>query len=90
MCYNKIYKLTRGSMENKDLKYLKKYYGEKFAHLCRTLFPTLLEQEGLLSKVISKLFAPSKSLYEDVEPYQSAFSSYVMKHANFEQRKSVV
>ena len=35
-------------MENKDLKLIKSEYGEDFAHLCRSLFPTLLEQEGKL------------------------------------------
>ena len=29
-----------------DLKLIKKHYGEKMAHLCRDLFPTLLEEEG--------------------------------------------
>ena len=27
---------------NKDLKVIKKHYGEKMMHLCRELFPTLL------------------------------------------------
>ncbi len=53
-------------MENKDLKWIKKHYGEKFSHLCRQLFPTLLETEGLLSDVIRKHFLPSRDLYEDI------------------------
>ena len=52
---------------NKDLQILKKHYGEKFSHLCRELFPTLLEEEGLLSKLIEDNFAHSKFLYEDIE-----------------------
>lgn len=47
-----------------DAKFLKNYYGEDFYHLCRSLFPTILEEEdGLLSKIIYKCFAPTKSLY---------------------------
>ncbi len=51
-------------MENKDLKILKKYYGEDFAHLARHLFPTLLEDSGLLSSTIYNYFAPTRKLYE--------------------------
>ena len=53
-------------MENTDLKYIKKHYGEKFSHLCRDLFPTFLEIEGLLPKVISEHFLPSRELYDDL------------------------
>lgn len=49
-----------------DYENLKKKYGEKFAKLCRTLFPTILEKEGLLSEIIESKFAPNKSLYEDI------------------------
>ncbi len=49
-----------------DLKYLKKHFGEKFSHLCRELFPTILENEGELSKIISDHFAPTRSLYDDL------------------------
>ena len=51
---------------NKDLKLIKKHYGEKMMHLCRELFPTLLEQEGLLSKLMLDTFAPSRFLYDDI------------------------
>ena len=43
--------------ESKELKRIKKLYGENFMHLCRELFPTLLEQEGLLTEIgLSTLF----------------------------------
>ena len=38
---------------NYDLKQIKDKYGEKMMHLCRELFPTLLETEGLLFKLLS-------------------------------------
>ena len=71
-------------MENNDLKYLKKHYGEKFAHLCRELFPTILEQEGLLSKIISDHFAPTRSLYEDILPIKNDFVEYIYDQAKLE------
>ena len=48
---------------NKDYNTLKKYYGENFAKLCRNLFPTLLEKEGLLSNIILSKFYPNHHLY---------------------------
>ena len=53
-------------MENTDLKWIKKHYGEKFSHLCRSLFPTILETEGLLTKLLSEHFPPSRELYNDL------------------------
>ena len=49
-----------------DLKNIKKKYSESFAHLCRELFPTLLETEGLLYSLIGSNFYPSKFLYSDI------------------------
>ena len=52
---------------NQDLKIIKKKYGENFMHLCRSLFPTILEkQEGLLSKILFETFHPNRYLYDDL------------------------
>mgnify|MGYP003304220615 CR=1 FL=1 len=51
---------------NQDLKIIKKKYGEKMMHLCRTLFPTILEEEGLLPKLLESKFYPSRYLYYDI------------------------
>ncbi len=72
-------------MEGKDLKFIKKHYGENFAHLCRELFPTILEHEGVLSNVISNHFAPSRSLYEDVLPLQDEFKSFIFSFVDVEK-----
>ena len=40
-------------MVSTDLKLIKKHYGEKMMHLCRELFPTILERNGLLFKLLS-------------------------------------
>ena len=66
-------------MENQELKNIKKHYGEDFMHLCRSLFPTLLETEGLLSKIISSKFAETHSLYEDIKNnnLENEFKNYI-------------
>lgn len=53
-------------MENKDLKTIKKLYGENFAHLCRSNFPTILEHEELLPEILQNVFEPTHSIYEDL------------------------
>ncbi len=51
----------------KDLKRIKKIYGEKFMQLCRDLFPTILEQEGALMKILEQKFSHNcNSLYESI------------------------
>lgn len=49
-----------------DLGRIKRHYGEDMMRLCRTLFPTILEKEGVLYKVIDSSFAHSKLLYDDI------------------------
>lgn len=60
--------LINQAIENNvdDFKILKKNYGERFAKLCRYLFPTILEEKGVLSNLILSKFAPSRFLYEDL------------------------
>ena len=71
-----------------DLKYLKKHYGENFAHLCRESFSTILENEGLLSKLISDHFAPTHSLYQDIirSGVQDDFKSFIYSLVTVENR----
>lgn len=51
---------------NEDLKKIKKLYGEKMMHLCRTYFPTILEEPGKLVELMTDNFDPSRFLYEDI------------------------
>ena len=52
--------------ESEELKKIKKKYGEKFMHLCREIFPTILEQEGKLYEILTSTFGDNcKTLYED-------------------------
>ena len=49
----------------KELKRIKKIYGEKFSRLCRDMFPVILEQEGVLLHVLENTFSHNcNSLYE--------------------------
>ena len=49
-----------------DLKKIKKEYGENMSHICRELFSTILEHQGLLYHIISTHFAKSKELSKDI------------------------
>ena len=49
-----------------DLKLIKKHYGEKLSHLCRELFPTLLETPGKLYTALTSTFNPNRHLYDDI------------------------
>ena len=66
---------------NEDLKIIKKKYGEKMMHLCRNMFPTILEEKGLLPKLLLEHFEPSHDLYNDLEKYSSilfaGFEGYI-------------
>lgn len=79
-------------MDNRDLELLKKKYGEHFAKLCRNLFPTILEQEGILSGIITEYFAESKSLYEDIisNKLENNFKQYIYSKFNTAQKQTVI
>ena len=63
-----------------DLKIIKKQYGEKMMHLCRELFPSLLETPGLLSMLMLKHFEPSRFLYDDlIQNNKMVMSQKVLK-----------
>ena len=78
------------NMENTDLKWIKKHYGEKFSHLCRSLFPTILETEGLLSKLLSEHFPPSRELFDDItqNALAESFKDYVFSLTRPEENKT--
>ena len=74
----------------KDYDIIKKYYGEKFAQFCRANFPTILELgDGVLAEHIMNLFAPNKSLYEDIikQGIDIDFKEYVYSKINKDQNK---
>jgi len=73
-----------------ELEKIKNYYGEKMMHLCRSLFPTLLEKENLLLNLLESNFAHSKFLYEDIVKYNQIdnFKNYI--YYLIEEEKNVI
>ena len=74
---------------NTDLRIIKDKYGEKMMHLCRELFPTLLEQEGLLSNLLLSKFNESHFLYDDIinNNYIEEFKNYIYSFVDVEKPK---
>lgn len=62
-----------------DLVLIKKYYGESMMHLCRSLFPTILESRGLLFQLLDSNFQHSRFLYEDIisNNMKNEFKNYI-------------
>ena len=50
-----------------ELKQIKKLYGEDMMHLCRSLFPTILEKRGKLLGILTKVFFPTHSICKDLK-----------------------
>ena len=77
---------------NQDLLKIKKHYGENMAHLCRELFPTLLETEGLLYSLIDKNFAHSRFLCEDIieNNLVTEFKNYIYSQIENKQVEIIV
>ena len=77
---------------NQDLKIIKKKYGEEMMHLCRELFPTLLEQEGLLPKLLLDNFKESRSLAKDIidNSLEEEFKNYIYNQVDVENNYEVV
>lgn len=75
-----------------DFKIIKDNYGEKMAHLCRSLFPTLLEQEGLLSNILLSKFSPNHYLYEDIinNHLEDEFKSFIYEFLDVEKETVTV
>lgn len=75
-----------------DEKRIRKLYGEKMWHLCRSLFPSLLETEGLLSKIIEEHFNPSRFLYDDIiaNEMEEKFKDYIYSFIDVENNNQII
>ena len=64
---------------DQDLKFIKKHYGEKMMHLCREMFPQILETEALLPKILEEHFVFNRTLAKDIEEHQlqGDFRNYI-------------
>ena len=71
-----------------DLEEIKKLYGEKMSHLCRELFPTILEQPGKLTELLRANFNEYKGLYNDIvqSNQQAGFKNYILSQIDIAER----
>ena len=79
--------------ESNELKKIKKLYGEKFMQLCRELFPTILEQEGTLLKILESKFATnSRTLYDDIvnEHLEGEFKNLIYRQTDIEKKEEKI
>lgn len=69
---------------DKDLKWIKKHYGEQTMHLCRELFPKILEVEGALPQILEEHFDKNKNLARDIyeDEVEEDFKNYVFSFVN--------
>ena len=51
---------------SEELKKIKKRYGERMMHLCRDLFPTILNEPNRLILILDSMFGHPKYLYDDI------------------------
>lgn len=74
-----------------DLEIIRKLYGERMMHLCRTLFPTILEHEGKLAEIMQNNFAPSKFLFDDIVAagLENQFKNYIYGYFYIEEPELV-
>ena len=75
-----------------DLKVIRKKYGEKMYHFCRESFPTLLEEPGKLSKLLSDNFHESHSLFDDIvaNEKESEFKNFIYSLVDVENNNELV
>ena len=74
-----------------DLKVIRKKYGEKMYHFCRESFPTLLEEPGKLSKLLSDNFRESHSLFDDIvaNGKESEFKNFIYSLVDVENNNEL-
>ena len=70
---------------NEELNSIKKKYGESFMHVCRELFPTMLEDDGLLSSILADYFATNnRDLGETIREkrLESQLKEFILSKVN--------
>ena len=75
-----------------DEKKIRKLYGEAMWHLCRSLFSTMLEESGLLSKLLEEHFNPSRYLYDDIVDNDliDGFKDYIYQFTHNNKHNQVI
>lgn len=77
---------------NTDLKQIKKKYGEDMMRFCRDNLSLVLETPELLPKVLEDNFAPTHTLYNEIDEWlmQERFISIILEKAELKQKKEQV
>ncbi len=75
-----------------DLRWIKKHYSETLSHLCRELFPNLLEKEGILPKLLEENFAQSASLGADIlgQDQKDKFKNFIYSLIDVENNHQII
>ena len=76
---------------NEELRRIKKIYGEEMMHVCRKLFPTILEKKGFLLKILTDNLAPTRSFISDIKKnnYLTEFRDWIYSFLDKEDRKLI-
>ena len=77
---------------NDELKTIKKLYDEEMMHLCRDMFPSLLEKEGLLLSILQSNLAPTHSFASDIKENElyEEFKSWIYSFIDVEKKHQII
>ena len=75
-----------------ELKQIKRIYGEEMMHLCRELFPTIFEKEGLLLSILEKNLAATHSFASDIKEndLEEEFKNWIYSLIDVEKDNEVI
>lgn len=77
--------------ELKELKKIKHIYGEKFARMCRDMFPIILNKDGALLDILEKRFSHNcNSLYEVITENGLEFDFEDLIYREFDMKRDDV
>ena len=76
---------------NEELKKIKKIYGEEMMHICRDLFPSILEEQGLLLSLLQNHLAPTHSFASDIKEnfLYEEFKDWIYSYIDVEEKKQI-
>ncbi len=74
---------------SEELREIKKLYGEEMMHLCRELFPTILETEGRLLQILKNNLAPTHSFAQEIKYHylEDEFKSWIYSFIDVRSNK---
>ena len=77
---------------NDELIFIKKVYGEEMMHLCRELFPSLLEKNGILSKLLCNNLALTHRFARDIidNSLYTEFKNWIYSFLNVKSKELII